>query len=668
LSIHCAKVDTPLAAGRPDVKAANKTDRRNDTLKACSEWFSRDFGPEQQLLQQIRQSLANGAQIDSIPQLNIDFDSSYSWVSITLFQEGTKPLRWISKRATLLETLDRIISKLSEKPRLGNFDVSDPYRCRIMLEIVTGEQPLDIEKLSPYRIDPNRYEPGITGFKLEYEARSYLYMPTHAVVYSHLLPKHALNFLSKKIGVAKTTQKISERIRLMRELPIQWSTITSEAFITHGEDIIPLYRGYPLPAEFSRQRIFEMAKRSVDWIYDNMTEDGRFLYYYDGVKDSVIDHVHPNRSEQDNYYNILRHSGGIITLLRMYEATRDIRYTAAAETAIKFLIKHLREHTYNDQKAYYVYFNKKAKLGGTGVALAALLRFHQITTSTKYNEYIFGMAQHLLSRIDSDGEMIGYYIHPQFDNGRPLLAPTPEQKKQLFSFYYPGEALMGLALFEREMDLAAEYKQEVRKAAKKALDFLIHVRPVEYADLFEPLPSDGWLMQAIEEWSYDQEFQKKEYLDFVFNDARQMIAHMYTEENALYCDYPGAFYYRYGDHAYVDGARAEGLIAAFYLAKRMGNDDLAQFLLENCRTVAESLMYTYNSPESTFMHRFPDKSIGSFRFKLTRQWVRVDSVQHTACFFFRLHSAMAPGTGAIAQESRWGQDTIVPNGKIVYGQ
>ena len=30
------------------------------------------------------------------------------------------------------------------------------------------------------------------------------------------------------------------------------------------------------------------------------------------------------------------------------------------------------------------------------------------------------------------------------------------------------------------------------------------------------------------------------------------------------------------------------------------------------------------------------KALNSFRFKLTRQWVRVDSVQHASCFFARL--------------------------------
>ena len=134
--------------------------------------------------------------------------------------------------------------------------------------------------------------------------------------------------------------------------------------------------------------------------------------------------------------------------------------------------------------------------------------------------------------------------------------------------------------------------------------------------------------------------QGKEYLDFVFNDAGAMISHMYNEQDSLYYDYPGTFYYNYGDHGYIDGARAEGLIGAYYLAEKMGEKQLAEHILTNYRTVAKSLMHSCNTRQSTYMHKYPDKSIGSFRFKFTRHWVRIDTAQHTACFFARLLTAM----------------------------
>ena len=237
--------------------------------------------------------------------------------------------------------------------------------------------------------------------------------------------------------------------------------------------------------------------------------------------------------------------------------------------------------------------------------------------------------------------MIGYFIHPNFFEGEEIIDPDEDVKKELFSFYYPGEALLGLALYLLYIpDIDDETYNLVVEKSKMALDFLIHERPRKYDYMFEPLPSDAWLMQAIEEWVKIDGFNDQAYIDFVFNDAQAMIDHMYQETNAPFFDYVGAFYYQYGEHAYPDGSRCEGLIAAYYLAKFLKDEQRANYLMEYILKSAKSLIYTYNTPESCYAHKKPYKSINSFRFKLTRQWVRVDSVQHAACFFSRLHNSM----------------------------
>ena len=198
-----------------------------------SRWFAKDFSPEKQLLKYIRDCLAKpNKNVAPLDGLNIQFDPSLSYVCVTLFQRGNKPIRWISKRKTLVETLNRITFKLRGNKNFKKFDVADPNRCRIMLEIITAEQSLDIKKFASSQINENRYEPGITGFKLKYNNKTYCYMPTDAVVYSHLTVKHAFNRISKKVGVAKKTNKISERIKLLKLLPGQWSTMSGVAFVT----------------------------------------------------------------------------------------------------------------------------------------------------------------------------------------------------------------------------------------------------------------------------------------------------------------------------------------------------------------------------------------------------------------------------------------------------
>jgi len=48
-------------------------------------------------------------------------------------------------------------------------------------------------------------------------------MPTDAAVYGDMTISHVFNRISRKVGVAKQTNKISGRIAALRKLPIEWS-------------------------------------------------------------------------------------------------------------------------------------------------------------------------------------------------------------------------------------------------------------------------------------------------------------------------------------------------------------------------------------------------------------------------------------------------------------
>ena len=119
-----------------------------------------------------------------------------------------------------------------------------------------------------------------------------------------------------------------------------------------------------------------------------------------------------------------------------------------------------------------------------------------------------------------------------------------------------------------------------------------------------------------------------------------MMEKTYQRDDSPYIDFEGGYYYDYGDHYYPDGARSEGLVAAYYLAKKLGNKDFAEELLQACKNVAACQFQLFNAPEMTYAHKNPARSVNGIRFKATRQWVRVDSIQHVACFFIRLYWAL----------------------------
>lgn len=611
---------------------------QNDKERA---FFEQDFSPINEVLHRVRKSLITGENL-SITDLDlsdiINFDRAETLVYITLFQSGQKFIRYGSKRQDFQSTLNRDVEMLRKNKKFSDFDVSDEVKCRIMLEYVIDRHPVSPAKLNSVHFDNSRFEIGINGLELRKDGISYYYMPTDAITLSHMGLRSVLETLVRKTPIAKLSNSRSKRLEILSQSKdYEYYLFRSRAFITYKNDCIPLYRGNVRYTEFSYDVLYNQVIKSADWLLANMYDDGRFLYYYDCCDDTYKDHEHPTRPENNLYYNDLRHCGGIIALIRAYELTSDEKYIKAAKKAVDWSISISKSHDTQWGKAYYAFYNRKAKLGGTGVLLVAMMQYRSFTGDKFYDEYIKGYTRHVMSRVYKNGEILGYYIHPQFQNGQPLINMTDEERKETFSFYYPGEALLGLALFANNFLDDEDLAKEVRKIGKKALDWIVDERPHIYADLFTALPSDAWLMQAIEEWCKDKDFQKQNYINFVFMDAATMVEKTYRHDDSPYIDYEGGYYYEYGDHYFPDGARSEGLIAAYYLAKYLNMNNLAEKLLNACKRVAMCQFHLFNDEINNYSHKNPERSLNSIRFKATRQWVRVDSIQHVSCFFARLY-------------------------------
>lgn len=168
-----------------------------------------------------------------------------------------------------------------------------------------------------------------------------------------------------------------------------------------------------------------------------------------------------------------------------------------------------------------------------------------------------------------------------------------------------------------------------------ALRFLILERPRLYGAYFTSLPSDSWLMMGINDLWDEPEFRQDLYSQFVFRDADQMVAHTYTPRRAPFPDYVGSFYYHYGDHPYPDGARAEGLTAAYLLARKIGDKSRVDRYRAALQQVAWATLRLCNTPDSVYSVPNPELAVGGIRFKFTRQWFRVDTIQHVASFYLK---------------------------------
>ncbi len=615
--------------------------KQNDELR---NFYKKDFSEIKKLINRIRHSLSSGEKL-VISDLKLDdiieFKPDVQYFYISLFFPFKKVLRFGSKRSTLEKALNRVIEKIREKDRFKEFDLNNPD-TRILLEWIVKRQEVDIKKAHINGcFDSTRFEPGITGIEAVINGKTYNWMPTDSVVLSTMDLNTPLSKLANRANITKNSKmKIHEKAKFLKHYDnAKFYFTESKAFVSYKDDCIPLYRGNIIYDEFSFETLINIFHRGVEWLIDNMLEDGRFTYYYNSALDDNIDHEHPSRRPPDLYYNDLRHCGGGISLVHGYYYTKDEKYLISVKKAIDWTINQTKFHSVNGKEAAYVYANEKAKLGGVGIPLVMLMRYRKATNDTSYDRYIEAYSRHLISRLTQDGEFMGYYIHPSFHNGEPLDSMTDEERKIMFSFYYPGEALLGLALVATEYEKNEELRKEIIDKSKVAMDWIIEKRPELYGDLFTELPSDAWLMQAIEQWAKLEGFLNQSAIDFVFNDADTLIEKTYKRNDTPYIDFEGGMYYDHGEHYFPDGARCEGLVAAAYLAHYLKKDELALKYFEACKKAAWTQFQLAINEYNNYAHLNPKKSCGGIKFKVTRQWIRVDSIQHVACFFKRLYNA-----------------------------
>jgi len=212
---------------------------------------------------------------------------------------------------------------------------------------------------------------------------------------------------------------------------------------------------------------------------------------------------------------------------------------------------------------------------------------------------------------------------------------TEEDNQKYFSFFYPGEAVIGMTTYYKYILKDKEIKSLMQKKLHSALNFLYVIRPKTHARQYMSLPSDAWLMMAVNEIWDIPEMRDNLYKKKVFKDADQMIDHMYTPDNALYPDYIGAYYYNYGNFPYADGARHEGLLGAYELAIKTKDTARIKKYENAIKLAIRSNLHLINTPESSYSVPKPEMTIGGVRFKHTRQWIKIDTIQHIIGFYIK---------------------------------
>ena len=542
------------------------------------------------------------------------FPKNYLRLILVLYAPGNSRILVSRASRERPPPLSTVLMRLLAHPRCGTL-AKLPFRLQIdfMLEPPT---PVDLFEVGMTQQGAQHFEIGLEGLLYPSpEGNLSIFLPGDAYVRSIMGMGQLRDYLKKHHGED-----------YIRKIPFQ--RFHTESYISAPKTWLKLYRGHPVVGTLTKEKMEYALELAIGHIQRTQGEDGKFLYYYDAARDSRWDHEHQNRDPDKNpYYNILRHAGGGLTCLYYEKHAKTGKTITNIRRAIDFLVKHTRYQEYANRTGAYIYSEKKAKLGGTGIALYLAADYQLYTGDDQYQTWADMLAWHLINQITPTGEFIYYNIY--------LDKPVTEAENQrYFSFYYPGEAICGLAKF---LHLIPRDQRNIYFVKlHKALGFLLDVRPVTRANEYTKVPSDSWLMMSIMElWDFP-EMQDQKYANFVFSDAEKMIAQMYKVTDAPYPDYAGAFYYNFGDYPYADGARCEGLLGAYQLAVKLHDQHRESSLSAAIHMAAWSLMHLVNTPDAVYFANRPDIAIGGIRFKYTRQWFRIDTIQHVASFYAKM--------------------------------
>jgi hypothetical protein len=220
----------------------------------------------------------------------------------------------------------------------------------------------------------------------------------------------------------------------------------------------------------------EQIAAAAAYLHTAVNADGRFAYRIDALT-----------GEEDHYrYNILRHAGSLLALGEYHQYSSPTTAQAAAlQRVAGFMLECCLRSLEEAPQALAIWSDPEltggqrdypvAKLGGAGLALAALVQFETAIPGSVDQSVLTGLAEFIIFMQKRDG---GFYSMYAAERGGRDDSWT--------SLYYPGEAALGLVMLF-EIDSNPRWL----KAAVDALRFLARERE----DVIE-LPADHWALIA----------------------------------------------------------------------------------------------------------------------------------------------------------------------------
>lgn len=214
----------------------------------------------------------------------------------------------------------------------------------------------------------------------------------------------------------------------LQELQEIWTFDTYGAFYENGQ-FINLASRYDVNgirgiSNNKKQHFQQLIEQNSAFLYDQIQENGKFIYGYFSAYDRDI-----------RNYNTVRHCTSVYALLETFEVQNKPEYWPKIHAAIHYALTNFYKE--KDSSTAFMIDGKEGeleiKLGANAAAILMLTKYQEITQKTDYQKYAEKLANGILKLVDSNGSTTHVLNYPNYD-----------LKEKFRIIYYDGEAALAL--------------------------------------------------------------------------------------------------------------------------------------------------------------------------------------------------------------------------------
>lgn len=394
----------------------------------------------------------------------------------------------------------------------------------------------------------------------------------------------ALEAMRERLNVSKETFE-SSRVSIRRFDSAQILVKLAK------KETVQLFRGFRVipVSEVDRAGVERLQEYLGNFLYNNVQEDGRLVYFYEpGLG-----------KEADVPNNMIRQWMATIAMSRTaHYRGHDPALYEIVERNIRFNLRNFYRAT---GSLGLIEYGNMVKLGA--VALAAIALVEHPTEFARPERKLYNLIEHLWT-----------------PSGKFECFFKPKGRDLAHNFY-PGEAMLAWSYrLERKLDekLLAKFMTSYRYYRKWHLE---NRNPA-----FIP-----WHTQAY--YKVYRKTNDEELVDWIFEMNDWLIAEMQQWDEVMFPDAMGRFYNPnkgYGPpHASSTGVYMEGIIDAFVLARERGDEERRErYRVSLIRGLRSCMQLTFWDDTDMFYVKDPDRTRGGVRTTVYHPLIRVDNVQH----------------------------------------